>query len=260
MSAVARLNKRANQKSSSNSRWFLQGGSTLYLGPSYELPPHQGGASVILVGLYGAFRVRVENEGWRVCRSAVIPPGLVHALDFGGDPIAALYLEPDAGGVSALTPLVSNGTTLSGAVLGNCGEVASLRSFYEQSLSDIEIDTALDDLIGEARVRSKFEGLDPRIQQVVHSMGACSDDITPVARIAEAVGLSSSRFQHLFSVEVGVPYRRYRSWSRMRVAIGEILRGSSCTTAAHVAGYADLAHFTRDCRRTFGGVFTRQNR
>lgn len=216
---------------------------------------------MILVGLYGAFRLRVENEGWRVCRSAVIPPGLVHALDFGGDPIAALYLEPDAGGVTALTPLVSNSNALSGAVLGNCGEVAYLRQLYEHVLAGGElIDGAVEELIGEARRRSSFEGLDPRIQQVVHSMAVCSDDITPVARIAEAVGLSSSRFQHLFSVQVGVPYRRYRSWNRMRVAIGEISRGSSCTTAAHVAGYADLAHFTRDCRRTFGGVFTRQNR
>jgi AraC-like DNA-binding protein len=37
------------------------------------------------------------------------------------------------------------------------------------------------------------------------------------------------------------------------VAIGEVVKGSRFTTAAHAAGFADQAHFTNDFRRTFGG-------
>jgi methylphosphotriester-DNA--protein-cysteine methyltransferase len=74
-----------------------------------------------------------------------------------------------------------------------------------------------------------------------------------VAEIAAGVGLSGSRFQHLFTAEVGVPFRRYRAWRRVRVAIAEIVKGSRFTTAAHTAGFADQAHFTNDFRRTFGG-------
>jgi AraC-like DNA-binding protein len=36
------------------------------------------------------------------------------------------------------------------------------------------------------------------------------------------------------------------------VAIREIRRGSSYTAAAHAAGFADQAHFTRAFRRAFG--------
>ena len=55
---------------------------------------------------------------------------------------------------------------------------------------------------------------------------------------------------------MGVPFRRYRAWCRMRAAIGIMLRGGNLTNAAHAAGFADQAHFTRDFRRIFGARAT----
>jgi len=49
-----------------------------------------------------------------------------------------------------------------------------------------------------------------------------------------------------------VPFRRYRAWHRLRAAIREVAGGSSFTAAAHAAGFADQAHFTRVFSRTFG--------
>ncbi len=49
-----------------------------------------------------------------------------------------------------------------------------------------------------------------------------------------------------------MPFRRYRAWHRLRAAIREVVGGSSLTAAAHAAGFADQAHFTRSFRRTFG--------
>ena len=97
--------------------------------------------------------------------------------------------------------------------------------------------------------------MDPRIARAVAGMSgraAAPGGLTPVARLAGEVGLSASRFQHLFTREVGVPFRRYRAWQRMRAAIAEIVRGRTFTTAAHAAGFADQAHFGHDFRRTFG--------
>jgi AraC-like DNA-binding protein len=64
--------------------------------------------------------------------------------------------------------------------------------------------------------------------------------------------LSPSRFQHLFSQQIGVPFRRYRGWNRMRQAIREIIRGHSFTTAAHATGFTDSAHFSHEYRKIFG--------
>jgi AraC-like DNA-binding protein len=71
-------------------------------------------------------------------------------------------------------------------------------------------------------------------------------------RVAAEAGFSGSRFQHLFTRAVGVPFRRFRGWCRMRVAIQEILSGSNFTAASHAAGFADQPHFARNFRRTFG--------
>ena len=82
------------------------------------------------------------------------------------------------------------------------------------------------------------------------------DDLTPVATWAMQSGLSPSRFQHLFTEQIGVPFRRYRSWNRMRQAIREILRGHNFTTAAHATGFTDSAHFSHEFRKTFGAPAT----
>jgi len=50
--------------------------------------------------------------------------------------------------------------------------------------------------------------------------------------------------------EVGVPFRRYRGWHRLRVAIREVTRGATFTAAAHGAGFADQSHFNRAFRAT----------
>ncbi len=72
---------------------------------------------------------------------------------------------------------------------------------------------------------------------------AVSDDRLPVSEVARRVGLSSSRFQHLFAEEIGVPFRRYRSWHRLRAAIREVAKGSNFTTAAYAAGFLRSSAF-----------------
>jgi AraC-like DNA-binding protein len=87
---------------------------------------------------------------------------------------------------------------------------------------------------------------------VVRQLQLNEGEQVAVTDAAALVGLSASRFQHLFAADVGVPYRRYRAWQRMLAAIREIVAGSNFTMAAHAAGYADQAHFAHDFRRMFG--------
>lgn len=71
---------------------------------------------------------------------------------------------------------------------------------------------------------------------------------------AHFTGLSVSRFQHLFSAEVGVPFRRYRGWQRLKIVIKQVMAGHNLTSAAHMAGYYDQAHFGHHFRQTFGAA------
>ncbi|WP_157249805.1 helix-turn-helix transcriptional regulator [Nonomuraea typhae] len=73
-----------------------------------------------------------------------------------------------------------------------------------------------------------------------------------LAAVAHAVHLSESRLAHLFTGELGLPFRPYVLWERLRVALTSTAQGASLTTAAHEAGFADAAHLTRTVRRMMG--------
>jgi AraC-like DNA-binding protein len=263
MTDTSRLYERATANAVKfDALWDLSEGRTFFTGPLYYNASHQHGAPVFLAGIYGRFRLRLHGGKWLSCRTAVIPAGVLHELDVGGDPIAVFYIEPNIAGVDALTPLARNTREVNGALVGNGGEIAFMRALYEDRYNPLWTAEPLDDLMGFSKRRANAEPIDPRISQVVEYLfengdklldtGRSGTECASVITLAESVGLSSSRFQHLFTQQIGVPFRRYRGWNRIRMAIREIIRGDSFTTAAHAAGFSDSAHFSHEFRKTFG--------
>ncbi len=231
--------------------WHVAGAHTFFAGPLRYNAAHQHGAPVFLAGLYGPFRIRVRGQDWARCRTALVPAGLLHELDVGGEPLGVLYREPGATGPDALAALLSGTTACGGALLGADGAVAPLRALWEARDAPRWAGDALADLTAFSGRRGAG-ARDARILPVVESLTACPDPDQSAARLAQAVGLSESRLQHLFTREVGVPFRRYRAWARMRRAIEAVVAGANFTAAAHASGFADQAHFAHDFRRTFG--------
>ncbi|PPK73044.1 AraC-like DNA-binding protein [Methylobacter tundripaludum] len=232
--------------------WDISDGRTFFTGPLYYNASHQHGAPVFLAGIYGRFRLRLHGGDWLSCRTALIPAGVLHELDVGGDPLAVFYIEPNIAGADALKPLIRNTRQIDGALVGTAGEIAFMRDLYEDRYNPQWTAEPLADLMDFSKRRSGAEPIDPRIAQVVEFLFEHGDDLTSVATLSEAVGLSASRFQHLFTKQIGVPFRRYRSWIRVRKAICEILKGNNFTTAAHATGFSDSAHFSHEFRKTFG--------
>jgi len=83
-------------------------------------------------------------------------------------------------------------------------------------------------------------------------LDATLDDPPRLAQAARAAHISPSRLTHLFSEQVGIPFRRFVLWLRLRRAAEHVWRTRSLTEAAHAAGFSDQAHFSRVCRATFG--------
>jgi AraC-like DNA-binding protein len=161
---------------------------------------------------------------------------LPYEFDVAGQPLAVLYLEPGEAGADALTPLVGAHWEERGALLRDGAGW---------------VDAALDSLLGFSKPRTR-RSIDLRIARALNALATDDRDASNATDVARDVGLSSSRFQHLFAQEVGVPFRRFRIWQRLRSGIGEIVAGSSFTEAAHAAGFADQAHFSRAFRQAFG--------
>ena len=86
--------------------------------------------------------------------------------------------------------------------------------------------------------------VDARVEEVARTL-------RDPAREVPDVGISDAHLQALFTRDIGAPIRTYRLWRRLLRALGEMARGDA-TTAAHAAGFADLAHFSRTCRRMLG--------
>lgn len=231
--------------------WHLDAGRSLFIGPLGHNAPHAHSVPVYLAGVYGRFRLRLAGGAWLSCRTAALPAGLSYEFDMRGQPLAVLYLEPSEAGAGALTALVSRGREQDGALIGDAAAPSSIRELYEARDGARWAGPALDDLLAFAKPRQR-RMLDPRIARAVTSLASNAEGAVQVADAARAAGLSPSRFQHLFAHEVGVPFRRFRIWQRLRGAIGEIVAGSRFTDAAHRAGFFDQAHFARAFRQAFG--------
>ena len=229
----------------------MDGGFSLWAGATGFLADHQGSAPVLLVALYGSFRLRLSGQ-WMTCPAAVIPPGIGHELDFNGEPFVALYVESDHGGLDALRPLIRGGREAGGVLTGIATDTALLRSLYEDQRSESWVGTTLAEMLALSRRSVGTPLVDPRIRSVLAALRASPEKLTSVEQVASGVGMSSSRLQHVFTREVGVPFRRYRAWSRLRVAWRQIIEGAAITDAAHSAGFFDSAHLAHEYQRTFG--------
>jgi AraC-like DNA-binding protein len=97
---------------------------------------------------------------------------------------------------------------------------------------------------------------DPRIERIIGHASAHPD--RPLAETAAAAGvhLSPSRLRHLFVEQTGLAFKTYLLWRRLVRALDAYSKGSSLTEAAHAAGFADSAHFSRAFKRTFGAPAT----
>lgn len=228
------------------------GGKTLYVGSLEQVDWHLHGAPVFIAGVTGDFRLRLPGGNWISCRAAIIPAGVRHALDLGGEPLAAFYPEPTLAGVSALIGLGRAWDENERILVGTQAEIGIFRELHENAASVHWSGDVLDDLLALALRRDTAPPIDPRLATVMSLLDAHPHDLTRAETLALAHGLSVSRFLHLFTEQVGVPFRRYRIWNRIRAATRSALAGDSFTDAAMHAGFTDSAHFARCFRETFG--------
>ena len=111
---------------------------------------------------------------------------------------------------------------------------------------------APDTLAAALQARPPLPLPDARLQRALEQVDALLSGKVSALAVAGAAHLSLSQLERLFSAQLGLPVRRLVLWRRLRLAIRFILLGNTLTTAAHDAGFADAAHFSRTMRSLFG--------
>ncbi|MEV6769163.1 AraC family transcriptional regulator [Nocardia sp. NPDC051030] len=98
---------------------------------------------------------------------------------------------------------------------------------------------------------------DPRVADATRWIRDDPGGAFTARELAARVGLSESRFLHLFRQDAGTSLRRYRLWVRLMHAAALLEAGKSLTTVAVEAGFASPSHLSDRFRTTFGLSATR---
>lgn len=235
-------------------RWYLWDGGFLVMGPptAYVVPEHEHHAIQITLGLDGPVAFRGPDGGWVDYAGAIVSPDVVHEFDGKETAYAMFFVDPESReGRWLRRSLRAPVTAIPDETLAR--HLPALRAFAETPPSPEEAARLV-----HALVRDLCAGppppraLDPRVTralETIRKMDAARLSLDDVARV---VFLSPSRLAHLFSEEVGLPFRRYVLWRRLTRAMIAVGRGATLSAAAHDSGFADAAHLTRACTQMFG--------
>ena len=132
--------------------------------------------------------------------------------------------------------------------------IAGLRPAIDEGWSGPRVGPACDALL-ETLAKSPWSraaDLHPSVREAVGYVHAELRRPISADDLASRVGLSTSRFLHLFKEQMGTPLRPHIQWLRLTDAIVQISNGTSITEAAAQAGFADGAHLTRSMKQYLG--------
>lgn len=217
----------------------------LYQGDMPATGWHCHAAPVLLMGLSGRFAVHLPQGVVQTCHSALINTGVEHVFDPCGEQVAVMYLEPDSAEARSLRPQFA----AQGGVMFDVCVPVQARSPMDAYLRNFDL---------QALLRLDCPAVAPIDARVARSLLALrspvglGDAVLGRDAAAAVAHLSASRFNHLFSAEMGVSFRSYRVWSQVRGALGALSTDSRLTQAALEGGFVDSSHFSRMFRQTFG--------
>jgi AraC family transcriptional regulator len=226
--------------------WYLWDGGFLLLGQGRGVvPPHAHHAIQIVISLDAAVAVCGDGTDWRECRGLIVREDVEHSFDCRGAFGAMFFVDPES----------SEGAWLGATVKDDIAivpesrlvsAVRELRAFVEQPFTGMEAGALIRHCVhsltpGTPPMRQP----DARVTKVLNAIRASDDLRISLATAAGMVFLSPSRFAHLFSEQVGLPFSRYMLWRKLTRAMLAMGSRRTIADAAHAADFADAAHLTR---------------
>lgn len=174
----------------------------------------------------------------------IAPANVAHRAA-AAPPSSFLYVDPDSASGQRIAAVVGDEI-----IVLSAAQASALTAIVAACIAGEIADPAerLAVLLGAKAVPLE------RDQRIETALAAFLESAAPLNThaLASAFSLSPSRVAHLFRDQVGVPLRSFLLWSKLRRAFTAIAQGLSLTEAAHHAGFADSAHFSRTCLRMFG--------
>jgi AraC-like DNA-binding protein len=212
---------------------------------------HRHHSVQLVLALQGTLRFRERpHQHWTTCGGVRVRPDAQHEVDARQTDVLIAFVDAESDlGAALAAHMHSDVAPVAPPTIASwraqLGEPASLtpsrvEAWVTQTLLSHRRQPPLDH-----RVKRVLDILPKRLAEA---------EAVSLDAVAESVGLSPTRFMHLFTTSVGVPLRPYVLWLRLQCGAGELARGKSVADAAHAAGFSDAAHFTRTFRRMLGAT------
>ena len=216
------------------------------------VPPHSHHAFQVTISLEEPVALSEGDDRWQELGGGIVMADQTHAFDPRQQHIAMIFVDPETReGIWLRRSLRGTITEIDGGRLAPA--VAALRAFWDRPLDAAGTATMLTGIVrGLCDGPPPIRKLDDRIVRALAIVRQMEAPKIRLEEVADAVFLSPSRFQHLFSEEVGLPFRRYVLWRKLARSLIEVGRGSTLSAAAHASGFSDSAHLTRTFYQMFG--------
>ena len=228
------------------SLWVLKGEQE-----AANLQPHVHHAIQITFQLEGSFEIGVLGE----CLTgpvAAVCSDTPHSFRASGA-VAFIFVAPESSVGRGLGKALFADRPWANVKSGPfASSLEDLRKCFRRGLAEEEL-LRIGQQIMEVLPKADASALpDQRALAMIAYARKNLENTVTLPSAADHVCLSHSRARHLFAAQAGLPFKTFVLWLRLERAVALYALGSSLTEAAHEAGFADSAHFSRTFRRTFG--------
>jgi len=235
----------------SNRVMWITPGRVFYAGLLGEVSRRSLGAWTIYVALGAPLRLSLDGGPWQSGALAVVPPYQPHRIACDERLICSISIEPETVLVAGLPAFVRQAGGVVNDAAGMVERVRATHAWLRDhgralNLQTIDFDATF---FGHGLA---VRPLDARIARVLAALARDPSQTTTAQHWADEVGLSFSRFLHLFKQDTGLPFRSLRSWKRARSLLHHVTRPASLTDVALDAGYPDSTHFSHSIRQFYG--------
>lgn len=212
---------------------------------------HSHHAIQVTFPLGGQFELRTKKAA--IKGPAAVAPDASHIFEANGLN-ALLFIEPESEAGRAICATLFRKSSLVSVPEPLVADITKrmVKAYSADPMDEMVLETLGRALVTALAGLSSAKQPEPRVQKMIEFAAANLDDDITLAAAAESAGLSPSRARHLFVEQTGLAFRTYLLWLKITRAVGLVSKGKSLTTAAHEAGFADSAHFSRTFKRMFG--------
>lgn len=225
---------------------MLAPGLVLYLGTGASAARHVHHAVQLVWLAEGELAVTLAT-GTVKGRAAIVPARTPHAFASPPGPLALLLVDAHGARGAALD---RRARSLVGEDIAY--ELATV-DFPRTDLSLPEIEAWLRALFSALGVGStEVEAPSRTTRRAIAYIERTIDGVPRLTDAAAFASTSPSRLSHRFTSEIGIPFRRFVLWTRMKRAVEAMRGGGDLTAAAAAAGFSDAAHLSRTFKAMFG--------